>query len=114
MVWHTIYGQPEAARSWCQEDGKMKETYFKYALQNDDLVIVEIRRVRSPKYIDGIMFTFRCMSANGETLFAIENSHGQPHMHLKGKKEDVDYDWKIAYGRFDGMVAEHKKKIMQR
>lgn len=110
MVWYTIYGQPEAARSWCQKDGGMKEKYVQYALRNDDLIIIEIKPVDDPKYKEGVMYTFRCMSASGETLFAIENSHGQPHIHLKGRKEDTNWGWKTAYGKFDEMVAEHKKR----
>lgn len=92
----------------------MKEKSFKYSLANDDLVIIEIRKVRDSKYKDGLMFTFRCMSANGETLFAIENSHGKPHMHWRERKEYADYDCKTAMQKFDEMLREHKRKTSQR
>ncbi len=89
----------------------MKERSSQYALRNDDIVIMEIRKVDDTKYQGGIMYTFRCMSANGETLFAIENSHGKPHIHYQHRKESVEYDWKTAWDKFDEMVQEHKKKI---
>lgn len=89
----------------------MKERCFQYALRNDDIVIVEIKKVYDSKYQDGIMYTFRCMSSNGETLFAIENSHGRPHIHYRHTKESADYDWKTAWDKFDEMVREHKRKI---
>lgn len=81
-------------------------------LPNGDLVIIEIVDVGDSKYQDGIMFTFRCMSESGETLFAIENSHGKPHIHLKNRKEDVDWSWKVALAKFDEMVKEHRKRIL--
>jgi hypothetical protein len=91
----------------------MKEKHVQYALRNHDLVIIEIKPVDDPRYADGVMFTFRCMSADGKTLFAIENSHGKPHMHLKERKEDVDWGWETAYMKFEEMIAEHKRRIGQ-
>ena len=111
MVWHTIYGQPDAARSWCQEDDAMRERSFKYEFNNGDKVICEMKNVKDARYKDGVMYTFRCMSADGDTLFAVENSHGQPHIHLKGRKEGMDWDWKTAYWKFYEMLQEHKKKL---
>lgn len=81
-------------------------------LPNGDLVIIEIVDVGDSKCQDGIMFTFRCMSESGETLFAVENSHGKPHIHLKNRKEDVDWSWKVALAKFDEMIKEHRKKIL--
>ena len=114
MVWHTIYRRPEAARSWCQEDDGMKERNYSYSLINDDLVIYELKKVNDTKYKDGVMYTFRCMSADGDTLFAVENSHGKPHIHLKGRKEDVDWDWQTSLWKFKEMLVEHEKRIRQR
>jgi hypothetical protein len=93
---------------------RMKEKHVEYALWNNDKAIIEIRKVKDPKYAEGVIFTFRCMSSEGKTLFAIENSHGQPHLHWRNRKEDVDWDWKTAYMKFDEMMDEHMKKIGQR
>ena len=82
-------------------------------LQNKDRVIVEVLDVGNPVYEGGIMFTFRCMSEAGQQLFAIENSHGQPHLHLKGRKENMDCGWKAALAKFEEMVSEHKRKIAE-
>lgn len=84
-----------------------------YWLPNRDRVIVEVIDVGNPAYKDGIMYTFRCMKEDGEQLFAVENSHGRPHIHRKGRKEFVDYDWKAAFAAFDGMLKEHVKKIVE-
>jgi hypothetical protein len=92
----------------------MKEKSYQYALNNDDLVIVEIKIVGDPKYNEGVMFTFRCMSSSGETLFAIENSHGKPHMHLGKRKQEAPSGWEAALHKFSEMLREHKKKIGQR
>lgn len=80
-------------------------------LANKDRVVIEVLDVGNPIYKDGIMYTFRCMTKNGEQLFAIENSHGQPHVHSRARKENVDYDWKTAIQKFEDMVKEHKEKI---
>ena len=82
-------------------------------LENGDKVIVEILKVDSPKYRDGVIYTFRCMGDDGQLVFAIENSHGQPHIHVRGRKENVDYDWKIAYLKFEEMVDERELKIKE-
>jgi hypothetical protein len=82
-------------------------------LENGDRVIVDILKVDSPKYRDGIIYTFRCMGKDGQTVFAIENSHGRPHIHRKGGKEDVDCDWKTAYLKFEEMVDERDKRIKE-
>ncbi len=89
----------------------MREKSYKYSLDNDDLVIIETKKVHDSKYNGGIMFTFRCMSADGALLFAIENSHGQPHIHWRDRKENVNYDWRTALQKFDEMLNEHKRKI---
>ncbi len=91
----------------------MKEKIYKYPLDNNDLVIYEIREVNDSKYKDGIMYTLHCMSADGKTLFAIENSHGKPHIHWRGRKEDADYGWKTAIQKFEEMLKEHKRKTGQ-
>ncbi|MFA6489119.1 MAG: hypothetical protein WCT52_00385 [Candidatus Micrarchaeia archaeon] len=82
-----------------------------YWLPNRDRVIVEVLDVGNPLYKDGIMYTFRCMDDAGLQLFAIENSHGQPHVHRGAKKEIVDYGWKTAIMEFDNMVKAHREKI---
>ncbi|MCX6771406.1 MAG: hypothetical protein NTX79_05105 [Candidatus Micrarchaeota archaeon] len=82
-------------------------------LDNGDKVIVEILKVGNPKYKDGIIYTFRCMGKDGEVVFAIENSHGQPHIHRREKKESVDYGWKTAYLKFEEMVDERERKIKE-
>lgn len=91
----------------------MRKIIRKYErwLDNEDKVIVEILKVDSPKYKDGVIYTFRCMGKDGEVVFAIENSHGQPHIHRKDRKESVDYDWKTAYLKFEEMVDEREKRI---
>lgn len=86
---------------------------YEYWLPNRDRVIVEVLDVGNPRYKDGIMYTFRCMGESGQLRFAIENSHGQPHIHRRTRKEVVDYDWKTAFAAFDGMLREHAKKIME-
>ena len=94
----------------------MHDIFRKYEkwLSNGDRVIVEAIDVGNPIYKDGIMYTFRCIDENGETLFAIENSHGKPHIHMKGRKIDVDWDWEKALAEFDKWVREHEKKILQK
>ena len=94
----------------------MHDIFRKYEkwLSNGDRVIVEAIDVGNPMYKDGIMYTFRCIDENDETLFAIENSHGKPHIHMKGRKIDVDWDWEKALAEFDKWVREHEKKILQK
>ena|SRR3989338_6596821 len=111
MAYHIRLGKP--GWSWSGRIVRMRERTFKYSLRNNDLVICEVRCVKGTKYEGGVMFTFRCMSSDGKTLFAIENSHGQPHIHLGGRRESVEYDWKTAYWKFDQMLREHKRKIGQ-
>ncbi len=82
-------------------------------LMNNDRIIVEILKVDNPKFKDGIIYTFRCMDKDGRIVFAIENSHGQPHVHRRAKKEGVDYDWKTAYLKFEEMVDGREKKIKE-
>jgi hypothetical protein len=93
----------------------MRKIIRKYErwLMNNDRVIVEILKVDNPKFKDGIIYTFRCMDEDGQIIFAIENSHGQPHIHLRTKKVNVDYDWKTAYLKFENMVDEREKKIKE-
>ena len=82
-------------------------------LPNGDRVILEILKVDNPAYKDGVIYTFRCISENGETLFAVENSHGKPHIHLKDRKVETDWDWEQALAKFDEMVREHSKRIQK-
>jgi len=98
------------------EDEWMHKVLKKYEkwLPNGDRIIVEVVEVGNPIYKDGIMYTFRCIAENGETLFAAENSHGKPHIHSKGKKTDVDWNWRQALEEFDKWVHEHEKKNMKR
>ncbi len=91
----------------------MHERRYQYSLINGDLVIYDVRKVNDPRYNDGIMYTFRCMSVEGKTLFAIENSHGQTHIHWREKKETAGYDWETAVMKFEEMLDEHKRKIGQ-
>ena len=79
---------------------------FERRLSNGDRAIIEVIDVNDPKYEDGVMYTFRCLSENGETLFAVENSHGVPHVHLKGRKFETNWGWKIAFEKFDEMLRE--------
>ena len=92
----------------------MKKILKKYErlLPNGDRVMVEAIKVNNPAFKDGIIYTFRCMSESGETLFAMENSHGKPHIHLKERKFDTDLDWEQALAKFDEMVREHRKKTI--
>ena len=83
---------------------------YEYCVPSGERIIVEVMEVDSSKYKDGIMYTFRCLSSEDKTLFAIENSHGQPHVHLRGKKTNVDYDWKAAYAKFQEMLEERLGK----
>lgn len=96
------------------KDEQMKRILKKYErlLPNGDRIIVEAFKVDNPIFKDGIIYTFRCMSEAGETHFAIENSHGKPHIHLKKRRFDTDWDWETALGKFDEMVTEHRKKIL--
>jgi hypothetical protein len=88
----------------------MKEKAYQYPLANGDLVVIEVRLVGNEKFKDGVMFTFRCMSSGGQILFAVENSHGKPHIHKGARKEGADLDWKAAFAKFDEMLLAHKKK----
>ncbi len=92
----------------------MKKILKKYErlLPNGDRVMVEAIKVNNPAFKDGIIYTFRCISESGETLFAVENSHGKPHIHLKERKFDTDWDWETALAKFDEMVKEHWKRIL--
>lgn len=91
----------------------MRKVIRKYErwLVNGDRVIVEILKVGDPKFKDGIVYTFRCMGEDGNVVFAIENSHGKPHIHKRDRKENVDYDWKTAYLKFEEMVDEREKRV---
>ena len=93
---------------------KTRKNYLarhEYWLENGERIIVEVLDVGDPKYDGGIMYTFRCMSGDGKTLFAVENSHGKPHVHLKGKKVEADYNWRQAYDKFDELKTEFERKI---
>jgi hypothetical protein len=106
-----------AFRRWLEKGGKMGarkkkvilKKYERY-LPNGDRAIVEVIDVDDWKYEDGIMYTFRCISWKGETLFAVENSHGKPHVHLKGKKEGTNWNWKVAFQKFDQMLRERLRE----
>jgi len=105
---------PERAELVPEVDGmhKILKKYEKW-LSNGDRIIVEIIDTGNMKYRDGIMYTFRCLDENGETLFAVENSHGKPHIHLKGRAISMDFEnWKMALARFDEMLEEHKKRMV--
>lgn len=88
----------------------MNEIMMKYAilLSNGDREFFEVVKIVGSKYRDGIMYTFRYICEDGTTEFAIENSHGAPHIHKKERKIDVDYDWKAAIREFEQMCSEHK------
>lgn len=92
-----------------------KRIMKKYEYQPDggESVFAEVVYLGDSKYADGIMYTFRCIDAGGNTLFAIENGHEQPHMHLKGRKIQVDYDWETAQTVFRGMIREYAQKIKE-
>ena len=94
---------------------KMTRIIRKYEtwLLNRDRVIVEVLYVGNPFYKDGIMYTFRCMTEAGEQLFAFENSHGRPHIHRGERKEIVDYGWKTALLKFEEMVDERERQILE-
>lgn len=85
---------------------------FKYEhwLETGEKILVEVIDTKDPKYLEGIMYTFRCISTEGKTLFAVENSHGKPHIHLNEKKIEVEYDWKQALSKFEEMKAEYGRK----
>jgi len=97
------------------EGAKMSKIIRKYEswLMNGDRITVEMLKVDNPKFKDGVIYTFRCMGMDGELAFAIENSHGQPHIHLRDRKENLDYDWKTAILKFEEMVTEREKKIAE-
>jgi hypothetical protein len=86
------------------------KNYERY-LPNGDKAVVEVIWVDDPKYADGIIYTFRCISECGEQLFAVENSHGTPHVHLKGKKMETNWGWKVAFEKFDEMLQERTRKV---
>ena len=88
----------------------MRERSYQYELANGDKVICEMRRVNDPRYPEGVIYTFRCMSSGGKTLFAVENSHGKSHVHWRNRKEFVDWDCETAHWKFHEMLKEHKLK----
>jgi len=56
------------------------------------------------------MYTFRCLADNDALLFAVENSHGKSHMHLKEQKIETNYDWRQAFKKFDELKSEYEKR----
>ncbi|OIO21190.1 hypothetical protein AUJ17_02530 [Candidatus Micrarchaeota archaeon CG1_02_47_40] len=87
---------------------------YKKQYPNTDRKIVEVMKVDDARYADGIIYTFRYLRYEAkkeeyETAFAIENSHGQPHIHRENKREDVDFDWKKAMSEFERMVKGYRK-----
>ncbi len=93
--------------------GKTRKVYlanYEYWLGNGDRVLVEVIDVGDPKYEGGIMYTFRCVASDGETLFAVENSHGTPHIHMKGEKFETTYNWKQALKKFSELKLDHERK----
>lgn len=92
----------------------IKQHTLKYP--NEDREIVEVIKLDDTRYKDGVIYTFRYLryveeSGAYETLFAVENSHGQPHMHIGERKYEVDYDWKQAFAKFDELRREYEGKI---
>ncbi|GEM_PF-1046347 len=96
-----------AESDWVAKRRKVIIKKYERPLPDGGIAIVEIIDIGDPKYRDGIMYTFRCMSEDGKMLFAVENSHGKPHIHWRNKKEYVDLDWKAAFLKFDEMLEEH-------
>ena len=89
---------------------------FKFEQPIKDRVVVQVIELDDTRYKDGVMYTFRYLryveeSGAYETLFAVENSHGQPHVHIGERKYEVDYDWKQAFAKFDELKSEYEKKI---
>jgi len=79
-----------------------------------DLEVTEVISTKDPKYANGIKYGMMYLQKNPAAdsysrLFGIDNSHGEPHIHLKERKMPVDYDWKTAMNKFDEMVREHRK-----
>jgi len=91
---------------------KVFKKKYAHTLSNGDLVIAEVVDVGDMKYKDGVMYSFRCIDLDGNTLFAIENGHEQAHVHMGKKKDIVDYDWKTARDEFECLLKEHKRKIL--
>ena len=92
---------------------------FNFEQPNNDKIIVQAIRLNDARYKDGVMYTFRYLrriesTGTYETAFAVENCHGQPHMHIGEETYEVDYDWKQAFAKFDELKSEYEKKISLR
>ncbi|MFH1095797.1 MAG: hypothetical protein V1728_06280 [Candidatus Micrarchaeota archaeon] len=85
-----------------------------HANEYGDLEVTEVISTGDQKYADGIKYSLFYLQQNPATgrysrLFGIDNSHGEAHIHLKGKKVAVDYDWKAVMEKFDEMARAHRK-----
>lgn len=84
---------------------------WEYWLEDGSRAIMEVLKVDDKRYEDGMRFSYRLLSADGETLFAIENEHGKPHIHRKNRKDDLDCDWETGMRKFKEMVRGHAIKL---
>ena len=74
---------------------------YEYLIEDGGRVIIEVLDVGDRRYAGGILYTFRCLDEAGNTLFAIENSHGTPHAHIGGRKLNANFGgWKDAIREF--------------
>ncbi len=88
---------------------------YDYQYPDMDRMVVQILKVDDDKYANGIIYTFRYLKYDEEkegyrTEFAIENSHGAPHIHSGSRKELAEFGWKDALAEFEKRVNEHRKK----
>ncbi len=92
------------------EKAKIKK-WHEYWIVGGSRIIIEVLEVNDARYADGIRFTYRMLSPVGETVFAIENEHGTPHLHRGERKTDLDCNWKSGLRLFEEMASEYEKKM---
>ncbi|MFH1306397.1 MAG: hypothetical protein ABIH83_01915 [Candidatus Micrarchaeota archaeon] len=89
---------------------------WEYTYPGGDLEIIEVIQTHDKKYSQGIKFSFLYLryeppSGAYVPMLAIDNSHGQTHLHYLGRKPiPVNYDWKQALSEFDRLVEEYRKR----
>ncbi len=88
---------------------------YEKTYKNLDKKIVEVIRIPNECYPHSIKFVFAYFEYNESTdayeeWLKIDNSEGQAHMHLNGRKVEIDFnDWKIALLKFDQLVDERRR-----
>ena len=81
-----------------------------YWITGGSRAIIEVLEVEDERFADGMRFTYRLLSPEGKTMFAIENEHGTPHMHRGERKTNLECDWEGGLKQFQELVREYEKR----